>query len=179
VERGAGAAHLGAAALILDLDAFLDGPLDAAVFVGWRGVSPSFEGQMMRYFDALLAVCFGLLLMAVAHAEPIVAVMGGGQNSCGKFIGAIGGAPPGKYREMNTGSGVFVSEYRRYQEWLMGFVSGFNSAHSDDFEQQVKIDLAGMDLWMRNWCNQHPTKKVFQAASAFINEMLTNAAQKQ
>jgi hypothetical protein len=59
----------------------------------------------------------------------------------------------------------------------MGFVSGFNGAHANDVEQQVKgIDLAGMDLWMRNWCNKHPTQKVFEGASAFIDEMLNNAA---
>jgi hypothetical protein len=64
---------------------------------------------------------------------------------------------------MNTPSGVFVNEYTQYQEWLMGFVSGFNDAHANDVEQQVrKIDLAGMDLWMRNWCNQRPTKAVWQ-----------------
>jgi hypothetical protein len=36
-----------------------------------------------------------------------------------------------------------------------------------------------MDLWMRNWCNQHPTHSVFQGAGVFINELLTNAARKQ
>jgi hypothetical protein len=28
----------------------------------------------------------------------------------------------------------------------------------------------------RNWYNQHPTKTVFEGASAFIDEMRTNAA---
>jgi hypothetical protein len=179
VERSAGAAHLGAAALILDLDALLDGPLDAAVFVGWRGISPSFEGQMMRHFGALLAVCFGLLLTAAAHAAPVFEI-GSGLDSCGKYIAALGDAPPGKYREMNTARGVYVSENKVYQAWLLGFVTGFNAVYAGDLEQQVtKIDPAGMDLWMRNWCNQHPTQTVLDGAIAFINEMLTNAARKQ
>jgi hypothetical protein len=139
-----------------------------------------FEGQMMRHFGALLTVCFGLLLTAVAHAASVFEIGAGNNNSCGKFIAAIGDAPPGKYREMNTARGVYVSENKVYQEWLMGFVTGFNASHAGDLEQQVtKIDPAGMDLWMRNWCNKHPTQEVFEGAYAFINEMLTNAARKQ
>ena len=133
----------------------------------------------MRHFGALLAICFGLLLTATTHAAPVFA-LGAGNKSCGELIGAIGDDPPGKYRSTNTTTGVFVSEHGRYLEWLMGFVSGFNVAHAGDIEQQVtKIDPAGMDLWMRNWCNQHPTQKFFEGAWFFINEMLTNAARKQ
>jgi hypothetical protein len=33
-----------------------------------------------------------------------------------------------------------------------------------------------MDLWMRNWCKDHPTEKVFEAATVFINEARTNPA---
>jgi hypothetical protein len=78
---------------------------------------------------------------------------------------------------MDTASGVFINEYTRYQEWLMGFVSSFNAAHADVAQQVRDIDLAGMDLWMRNWCNKHPTQKVVEGAVAFIIEM-SNAAAK-
>jgi hypothetical protein len=80
---------------------------------------------------------------------------------------------------MNTAKGIFIDEHTQYQEWLTGFVSGYNSAHAaagDEQQKQVRgIDPAGMDLWMRNWCSQHPTQTVFHAATAFINEMLTDA----
>jgi hypothetical protein len=87
------------------------------------------EGQMMKRFDmrALLAICFGLLLTAVAHAAPVFTI-GARYNSSGELIGAIGDAPPGKYRTMTTTTGVFVGEHGQYLEWLMGFVSGFNAA---------------------------------------------------
>jgi hypothetical protein len=120
----------------------------------------------------------GLLLLTadVAHADTII---GAGQHSCGRFIADLGSTPPepGNHREMNTPSGVFVNEYTQYQEWLMGFVSGFNAEHAGELEQQViGIDLAGVDLWMRNWCNKHPTQAVFEGGRAFIDEMRTNAA---
>jgi hypothetical protein len=114
------------------------------------------------------------LLTADAHAETgqTFVIGAGNESSCGKFIAAISDLPPGKYREVNGAKGsIFVSENKAYQEWLMGFVSGFNAAHAGDLEQQItKIDPAGLDLWMRNWCNKYPTYSVFDGASKFIAE---------
>jgi hypothetical protein len=116
---------------------------------------------MMKRFDmrALLAICFGLLLTAVAHGQTgPVSVGGMGGYSCGQFIATIGKHPPGMMQTMNTGDGYLVSENAEYQQWLLGFVSGFNYSRAYWQEEQVTgIDLAGLDLWMRNRCNQHPT----------------------
>jgi hypothetical protein len=94
-------------------------------------------------------------------------VIGAGRYSCGKLIAALGKAPPGKQEYMNTAIGVFIDEHSEYQEWLMGFVTGYNFAYSgpgNEQKAQIEIDQAGADLWMRNWCNQHPTLKVFDGA---------------
>ena len=53
-----------------------------------------------------------LLTAGVAHAESeTTAVIG--WDSCGKFIAALGDAPLGKFRGINTAKGVFVSEHMR------------------------------------------------------------------
>ncbi len=134
----------------------------------------------MKRFCVPIAICFAAMIWgAVAHAEPsaVLAIGSGTELSCGGLIAAIGDLPPGKHRKMNNAMGVFVSEYKGYQEWLMGFMSGFNRAHAGDEKQQVaNIGIAGMDLWMRNWCNKHPTKLVFDGADAFIDEMRNDAA---
>jgi hypothetical protein len=136
------------------------------------------QGEMMGIRSIILAVL--LLTAEVAPAEMNSTFnIGVGQFSCGKLIAAIGHAPPGSHEQMTTPNGIFIDEHTQYQEWMTGFVSGYNFAHSapgDEQKKQVRaIDQAGMDLWMRNWCNQHPTQTVFQASAAFINEMLTNA----
>ena len=125
-----------------------------------------------------IILCVLLLTADVAHAE-MVFVMGIGQHSCGQLIAAMGKDHPlGQHREMDIGTDVFVDEYTQYQQWLLGFVSGFNITHASEAEQQqqVRTDPSTMDLWMRNWCNQHPTESVFHGAVAFITEMRTNAA---
>jgi hypothetical protein len=90
--------------------------------------------MMKRFMGLSLAVCFAAMISStVAHAEPgITMVVGSGQLSCGQFIAAIADAPPGKHRELNTAKGVFVSEHKAHEEWLLGFVSGFNYAHPTD-----------------------------------------------
>ena len=125
-----------------------------------------------------LGVCFAAMIWgAIAHAETTVTVFGQGALSCGKFIAAIGNIAPGKVLVMdNTGSGRFVSENAVYVQWLTGFITGVNVALAGELEQQIKgLDLAGVDLWMRNWCNQHPTNMLFDGAVAFFNEMRSNA----
>jgi hypothetical protein len=55
-------------------------------------------------------------------------------------------------------------------------VKSLNLHPGEEQQQIVNIDFAGVDLWMRNWCNQHPVKLAFDGGVAFIAEMRTNAA---
>jgi hypothetical protein len=50
--------------------------------------------------------------------------------------------------------------------WLMGFVSDFNIDAYDNSTPQIQgSDLAALDLWMRSWCNQNPTKSVLPSCT--------------
>ncbi len=122
-----------------------------------------------------LAVCFAAMIWgAVAHAEIIV--LGQGTASCGQFIATIGNRAPGMSRSRRTPDGdLLVSENTVYLAWLLGFVSGVN-ATSEEQQQVRQLDPAGLDLWMRNWCNKHPMQPVGEAVQLFLIEMRTNAA---
>jgi hypothetical protein len=147
---------------------------------GRRAVTAGARGQVMKRFDMglSLAVCLAAMIWGtVANAD--YEAIGIGNLSCGKFIASIGKRPPGGITTMSTRNGELVSENAQYVQWLMGFVSGFNAvmAHIGEEQQQVRrVDGAGIDLWMRNWCNKHPTQPFVEAGALFINEMLTNAA---
>jgi hypothetical protein len=58
-------------------------------------------------------------------------------------------------------------EITRFHEWMMGFVTGYNSTNESDTDLQISIDLAALDLWLRNYCKQNPTKTVAEAAQDF------------
>ena len=124
----------------------------------------------MRLTVMLIAAM--LLTSTVGRAEDKgTMVMGDGIESCGKFIAASTDNKPGSHKRMHVPTGRYVNEVSRYQQWLMGFVSGLNSAYPDDMSKQIKGDLAGLDLWMRNWCSQHPVNTVFDGMIAFRAEM--------
>jgi hypothetical protein len=112
-----------------------------------------------------------VLISGTAHADEIL-VIGAGQKTCGSFISAVGDAPPGQFPLVNTRHGEFDGELRNYQSWLMGFATGVNAEQAENQGQQIfKVDIAAIDLWMRNWCNRHPTQTVFEGALAFRTEM--------
>jgi hypothetical protein len=98
--------------------------------------------------------------------------LGLGQKSCGAFIAATAGVPPGQYRVIQRQDGEYTNELSRYQQWMMGLASGYNAAHLEDTKLQLNVDIAALDLWMRNWCNKNPTKLLMSAGLAFIDEMM-------
>jgi hypothetical protein len=128
---------------------------------------------MFRLFVLLAAMAWG----AVAHAQEFK-VMGMGTRSCGRFIATVDKHPPGTFLSLKRADGELFSENTGYQQWLMGFVSGFNTARAgEELQQRITntLDVAGIDLWMRNWCNKHPTKDVADGAIALIAELRSNA----
>jgi hypothetical protein len=54
---------------------------------------------------------------------------------------------------------------------MEGFVSGYNAAYEATTDDQIRIDLSSLDLWLRNWCNAHPTKTVADAGQALRDEL--------
>jgi hypothetical protein len=65
--------------------------------------------------------------------------------------------------------GKFYAELIWYHEWMMGFVSGYNSAYEANMDDRT--DLSALDVWLRNWCNNNPTRNFAQAGQAFREQM--------
>jgi hypothetical protein len=123
------------------------------------------------------AFCFAAMAFGAA-ADADFLGGGRGNNSCGQFIASMGKRPPGMMRSIRTPAGdLLMSENAAYLQRLLGFVSGVDATREEQQQVQVsQLAPAGLDLWMRNWCNKHPTQPIVEAAQLFINEMLTNAA---
>jgi hypothetical protein len=54
--------------------------------------------------------------------------------------------------------GKYYAELIRYNEWMMGFVTGFNVSHEDSTDDQINVDMPSLDVWIRKWCNDNPTR---------------------
>jgi hypothetical protein len=50
--------------------------------------------------------------------------------------------------------------------WLHGFLSATNWWVTNE-PNGIQSDKSAIDVWIRKWCDQNPTKNLAQAASAF------------
>ena len=109
------------------------------------------------------------LTPTTVHAQSSMFVAGFGNNSCGKYLAAVHGHPPGTGRVLNRPEGPFYDEYVLYLEWLARFFGAANWWVIDE-RNQLRDDKAATDVWIRKWCEQNPTKPLVSAAAAFVSD---------
>ena len=110
------------------------------------------------------------LLLAVASLAPVCAVQadklpplwGYGVKTCDAYLSAVDGNDQGD--ELQTW------EYRRYEDWLTGFVSGLNLATGKDV--LVGADVNSAMRRIRAWCGGHQ-KEDFFAGTMDLVRMLS------
>ena len=90
-----------------------------------------------------------------------------GAHSCGKYLAAVHGHAPGTGRSIDLPEGRAYDEHIRYAEWVPGFLTATNWWVIDE-RNQIHPDGAAVDVWIRKWCEQNPTKTLVEAASAFV-----------
>lgn len=116
----------------------------------WR---PGRASRLRLPLAACLLVCFSISL-----AEKRPPLWGYGTKSCQAFIAAADGRDQGQ--EMQTW------EYRRYQDWLTGFVTGLNLSTGQDVLLGVEIEAA-MDR-VRAHCRGHLEEDFFNSTMDLV-----------
>lgn len=111
------------------------------------------------------AVLMTISKPAFPQAVPIYGV---GNQSCGAFIAATTGFGPGQVGTITNGSEKYYSLNALFNQWALAFVTAGNINKADN----IDVDLPGIDLWVRNWCNRNPTSFFVNALVAFEKEEL-------
>ena len=83
---------------------------------------------------------------------------GYGVNSCDAYVAAWNG------REQ--GIDEHIAEYRRYEDWLTGLVSGLNLATGQDVLVGVTVDSAMRRIYL--YCDDHRKDDFFTAAMDLV-----------
>lgn len=113
-----------------------------------------------------LLLCLGcgasLLAPCGFAAEPAPALWGYGVQTCERFLKAAEG--------YEQGDEAAVVEYRRYEEWLAGFVSGMNLATGRDILRGAEIG-AVMGRIAAD-CRGRPARDFFNATMDFVRLMM-------
>jgi len=122
----------------------------------------------LRYSAIVALLC----VSTAAYAQETVFVIGTiGQSSCGQYLSAVHNEPPGRYRTLNhPQEGKYYNEHTRYLDWVMGFLTGMNLSSVRTGGRSINTDTAAIDVWFKRWCEQNPTKQLFEAAWAFIED---------
>jgi hypothetical protein len=125
------------------------------------------EETAMRYIVTVAA----LILSYASYAQSqSFYVHNWGNHSCGKYLAAVHGNPPGAGRAFNNPQrGHFYDDHHLYMAWLGGFFTATNMWVLND-DNGIRGDNAAIDVWIRKWCEQNPTKPLFHAAEEFLRD---------
>jgi hypothetical protein len=120
----------------------------------------------MRYIVTVAALILSYAPTAGYAQQAYVSAPG--THSCGKYLAAVHGHAPGKGIGFNDRwRGQFSDDHTRYLDWLAGFLTATNWWVTNE-PNGIQSDNAAIDVWIRKWCEQNPTKTLFDAASAFV-----------
>jgi hypothetical protein len=109
-----------------------------------------------------LLVIFLVLLTASATAQEVpVSVYGLGSKSCGTFIAATNDLGPGETRTAHD----FYSLNALFNQYALGYITASNLLDGNPIHG---VDLAGIDLALRRYCQVNPTANFATAVHQFI-----------
>ncbi len=115
-----------------------------------------------KWLAMVLCSAAPLLAAEPANLAPgVPALWGYGMKSCGEFLAA---APPDALSLPLAGE-----EYRRYQEWLAGLVTGLNLTTGRDVLRDAELTAAMVRI--RALCAAHPDDDFFNASVRLIRAL--------
>jgi hypothetical protein len=111
----------------------------------------------MRLFVVFLFLSVG----GAAAQEVPISVYGLGNKSCGAFIAAVQGLGPGETR---TGRDLY-SLNALFDQYALGYITASNALAGNPVNG---VDLPGIDLALRHYCENNPTNNFVTAVEKFI-----------
>jgi len=122
----------------------------------------------MRYVVTAMIAALVLSYGAAANAQGRgVFIYDPGNQSCGKYLAAVRGHAPGTASAIDRHSRRYSDDHYLYMAWLGGFLSATNWWVMDAEHNEIRADGSAVDVWIRKWCEQNPTRRLIEAASAF------------
>ena len=123
-----------------------------------RRIPVGLKRSLYGYSVINVMFCILLLLPSAATAidangDYVIRGVGSKDGSCGEYVRAD------------------VTSRRWYESWLMGYISGVNTARSgkEDFSNAVPPTAIGQ--WLDNYCKGNPMATFHEAVEAMISEL--------
>jgi len=114
--------------------------------------------MLLKNWLSFLLPLLALLFSVGAQAEQRPPLWGYGVKSCDNYAAAWKGREEGVDRQ--------IAEYRRYEDWLTGFVSGINLATGQDVLVGVEIDSAMRRIYLH--CDENRKDDFFASTMDLV-----------
>jgi hypothetical protein len=118
-----------------------------------------------RKLSAFISV---ILLSPVSAHAGVWRDLGG--ESCGSFLAAVAGNALAQTRTMKWEGATYYDKSYGYSQWVQGYLTAVSTGMNVNVLDTV--DYAGIDLWLRKWCDKHPTENLVLGLQALIEEKL-------
>ena len=132
------------------------------------------------FHKVIMSVAFlGTTFTAQAQNGKML-ISGVGVESCATYSLALADNRPTSAIKMEGKN--YFTEANAYTQWLVGFVNGVNWINSTaivskDTGKRLKlkdmsVDVNGVALWVKNYCDANPAQTIVDGATAYINKHL-------
>jgi len=129
-------------------------------------------GAFAAIVNTVIACSFLTSVASLGFAQAVpdtTTVHGIGGKSCGDYLSAVSNHAPGTGMLIKHADGEYFDAAFVQREWLAGFMTAMNMMWSEP-TMQITADAAAVDVWIRQWCEQHPNSALVHAAAAFVSE---------
>ncbi len=120
----------------------------------------------------IATVTLGLVVGAIAcdvYAQTVgpdqQVVTGIGNDSCASYVLALAEDRPTAAIEME--GKTYYTAANAYTQWINGFVTATNLA-SKPGRGQILVDVNGIALWIKNFCDANPSERIVNGVVAFV-----------
>lgn len=114
-------------------------------------------------FASLLLIC--TLAEAIDPPRQLVVVSGIGSDSCASYVLALADNRPSTAMTMD--GKTYYTMANAYTQWINGFVTAINLSGRPG-TNQIQVDVNGIAMWVRNWCEANPSESIVAGAGAFV-----------
>ena len=120
---------------------------------------------MLRHLLHLTAVTLLPVSSAYTAESNQWLVTGIGSDSCASYVLALSENRP--TAAITHDGKTFYTTANAYTQWITGFVTANNLASKPGLGQ-IAVDVNGIALWVKQYCEVNPSEPILSGARAFV-----------
>lgn len=119
--------------------------------------------KLHTFFTAILILIISTSASAIEPNQWVITGIGG--DSCASYVLALSENQPTAAITME--GKTFYTTANAYTQWINGFITAMNVTGKPG-QNQIQVDVNGIALWVKNYCETNPSESIVMGVGAFI-----------